>query len=185
VTGRLLAVALSIGAASCTSNPGPTGPVAETSPTPRPTVAAADGTVTMAQAKDCPVTLPEPVGPSGPNRNQLFGWGAAFGNGKLWVGGLWPHGILAVGPGFVDRHGRVGMKFGWWRGVPGRLHITGRRLDASAPHVRSDVPAGYGASGFQATGVTFPTERCWEVIGSVHRTELSFVTFVIKKGKSS
>jgi hypothetical protein len=135
----------------------------------------------MAQAKDCPVTLPGHPGPSGPTANQLFGWGASYGDGKLWVGGLWPHGIIAVGHGFVDHHGRVGMKFGWWRGVPGRLQITGRRLDAPAPPVRSDVPNGYGAKGFQASGVIFPTEGCWEVTGSVHRTPLSFVTFVIKR----
>jgi hypothetical protein len=33
--------------------------------------------------------------------------------------------------------------------------------------------------------VIFPTEGCWEITGSVHRTELSFVTFVIKRNKGS
>jgi hypothetical protein len=141
--------------------------------------------VTMAGAKHCPVTLPRRVGPSGPARQQFFGWGSSFGNGKLWVGGLWPHGVIAASAGFVDRRGRVGMKFGWWRKVPGRLHITGRRLDAPAPPLRADVPAGYGAAGFQPSGVTFPTEGCWEVTGTVHRASLTFVTFVIKKGRTS
>jgi hypothetical protein len=143
------------------------------------------GPVTMAQAKACPVTLPSPAGPAGPPRDAFFGWGASYGNGTLWVGGLWPHGIIAVGHGFVDDRGRVGMKFGWWTKVPGRLNITGRRLDRLAPPVRGVVPNGYGPRGFRPSGVTFPTEGCWEITGSVHRTELSFVTFVIKRNKGS
>jgi hypothetical protein len=140
------------------------------------------GPVTMAQAKACPVTLPSPAGPSGPARDAFFGWGASYGNGTLWVGGLWPRGIIAVGHGFVDDRGRVGMKFGWWTKVAGRLEITGRRLDGRAPPVGAVVPDGYGG-GFRPSGVTFPTEGCWEITGSVHRTELSFVTFVIRRNK--
>ena len=64
--------------------------------------------------------------------------------------------------------------------VPGELTITGRRLDAPAPPLRADVPDGYGEDGFQATGVAFPTEGCWEVSGSVGGSTLTFVTFVIE-----
>ena len=77
------------------------------------------------------------------------------------------------------------MKFGWWTKVPGRLNITGRRLDQPAPPVRGVVPDGYGPTGFQPSGVIFPTEGCWEITGTVQRTELSFVTFVIKRNKGS
>jgi hypothetical protein len=59
------------------------------------------------------------------------------------------------------------------------------RLDQPAPQVRGVVPDGYGPRGFQPSGVIFPTEGCWEITGSVHRTELSFVTFVIKRNKGS
>jgi hypothetical protein len=62
------------------------------------------------------------------------------------------------------------MKFGWWTKVSGRLNITGRRLDQAAPPVRGVVPDGYGSRGFQPSGVIFPTEGCWEITGSVHRT---------------
>jgi len=103
----------------------------------------------------------------------------------VWVGGLWPRGVIAASAGFVDRLGRVGMRFGWWRTVRGRLHLTGRRLDAPAPPLRADVPAGYGATGFQPSGLTFPAEGCWKVTGTVHRASLTFVTFVIKKDKTS
>jgi hypothetical protein len=35
--------------------------------------------------------------------------------------------------------------------------------------------------GFQASGVYFPTEGCWEVTGKVGTTSLTFVTVVIKQ----
>jgi hypothetical protein len=129
------------------------------------------------------VTRPGRFGPRGVSPDQLFGWEASYGNGKLWVGGLWPGGVIKAGPGFVDRHGAVSMKFGWWRAVAGKLRITGRRLDAPAPPARGSVLDGYGATGFQASGVTFPTEGCWEVTGRVGVTALTFVTFVVKKAR--
>jgi hypothetical protein len=147
---------------------------ATSSPSPPPVV--------RADAKHCPVTLSARVGPPGRARTEFFGWGASYGNGRLWVGGLWPHGVIAAGPGFVDPRGRVGMKFGWWRKAPGRLRISGLRLDAPAPPVQADVPAGFGPKGFQSSGVIFPTEGCWQVTGAVHRSTLTFVTFVIKRG---
>jgi hypothetical protein len=59
--------------------------------------------------------------------------------------------------------------------------ITGRRLDATAPPLRADVPAGYGRTGFQASGVSFRTEGCWEVTRKVRQTTLTVVTFMIKQ----
>ena len=138
--------------------------------------------VTLADAKRCPVTLPRSVGPPGTSPDDFFGWGASHGNGILWVGGLWPRGVIQAGPEFVAKDGSVGMKFGWWRSATGKLQITGRRLDAPAPPARGVVPDGYGATGFQASGVEFPTEGCWEITGALPSTSLSFVTFVIKKG---
>jgi hypothetical protein len=137
--------------------------------------------VTLADAGRCPATRPSAVGPAGVSPDDFFGWGASYGNGRLWVGGLWPDGVIAAGPEFVQRDGSVGMKFGWWRAVEGALRITGRRLDAPAPPLRADVPAGYGRVGFQASGVDFPTEGCWEVTGQLGATSLRFVTFVIRR----
>lgn len=139
------------------------------------------GPVTLADAERCPVTRPSHVGPKGVSPDQFFGWGSSYGNGKLWVGGLWPGGVIDAGPEFVDADGAVGMKFGWWRAVAGKLRITGRRLDAAAPPAQGFVPGGYGATGFQASGVTFPTEGCWQITGKVGMTTLTFVTFVVKQ----
>jgi hypothetical protein len=137
--------------------------------------------VTLADAKRCPVTLPRSTGPPGVSPDDFFGWGSSYGNGKLWVGGLWPRGVIDAGPAFVAEDGSVSMKFGWWRAVVGKLRITGRRLDAPAPPARGVAPDGYGDTGFQASGVDFPTEGCWEVTGALPAASLTFVTFVIKK----
>ncbi len=69
-------------------------------------------------------------------------------------------------------------KFPWWRAVHGALTIQGRRLDASAPPLQAIIPEGYGDSGFQASGLIFPTEGCWEVTGKVADQELRFVVAV-------
>jgi hypothetical protein len=99
-----------------------------------------------------------------------------FGNEALSVA-LQPNGRVVAKRDSHD--GSMGMKFMWWRGVKGKLQITGRRLDAPAKPARADVPDGYGDQGFQASGVVFPTPGCWEVTGSVGRDRLTFVTEVV------
>lgn len=41
------------------------------------------------------------------------------------------------------------------------------------------VPDGYGETGFQATGIVFPTEGCWEVTGRADKARVTFLTLVI------
>jgi hypothetical protein len=134
--------------------------------------------------RGCPVTLPR-SGPSSIPKESFFGWESSYGDGRLAVGGLWPNGVIKAGPEFVEKDGSVGMKFGWWHGIPGKLDITGRRLDGSARYLRADIPDGYGETGFQATGLYFPTEGCWEVTGRVDTTHRTFITYVIKTGTSA
>jgi hypothetical protein len=132
----------------------------------------------MADVKNCPVTkpgkAPADIG------DRLFGSSAAFGNNDLWVGGLGQDGVILADSRFVQSDGSIRWKFGWWRIVSGMLAITGRRLDAHGPPPRASVPDGYGPQGFQASGVYFPTEGCWEVTGTVGDSELTFVTFVLR-----
>jgi hypothetical protein len=179
LAGLLLAAS---GLAGCTDDQPamPTGVPATTAA--RITASSPPQPVTLADAKRCPVTLPRSVGPAGVSPGDFFGGGASHGNGKLWVGGLWRRGVIIAGPEFVAQDGSVGMKFGWWRAATGKLQVTGRRLDSPAPPARAYVPDGYGDSSFQASGVDFPTEGCWEVTGALPTTSLRFVTFVIKKG---
>jgi hypothetical protein len=146
----------SIQPSSSPAVPSPTAvaPSPTIGPTPFPT-----SEVSLEDATSCPTTRGGP-GPTGAAQDQFFGWASSFGNDGLWVGGLWADGILMADPRFVDADGRISMKFGWWHTVPGKLEITGRRLDAAAPPAIGDVPDGYGQTGFQAS--------------------LTFVTFVIR-----
>jgi hypothetical protein len=146
---------------------------------PSSTTAPASAKLRLADAARCPVTHGR-AGPPDVPAEAFFGWSSSYGNGKLWVGGLWPDGVILAGRAFVEADGSIGMKFGWWRGVTGDLKVSGERLDAEGPPTRSSVPDGYGKSGFQASGINFPTEGCWEVTGEVSGTTLTFVTFVIK-----
>lgn len=135
--------------------------------------------------RSCPVTLP--------NRSVSHGasgFTAAsfnYGNASVRVS-LWPQGKLVAGPlpdgsswADIKPDGSIEAKLGWWRGVEGKLAIRGKRLDASAPPLRAYVPAGYGNTGFQATGITFPTEGCWRIVGRVGRASLTFVVMVVKR----
>lgn len=99
----------------------------------------------------------------------------SHGNGKLWTTGLPLDGRLLL---TTEKDGSIGEKFPWWRGVRGPLSIRGRRLDAPAGPLRAVVPAGYGETGFQASGVYFPSEGCWEITGRVGDSELTFVVEV-------
>jgi hypothetical protein len=158
-------------------------PAASTPSSAAPSTRAVARPVARADAQGCPVTRPRRWRPpAGVPVDALFGAEVAHGNGKLWVGGLGDHGVIEAGPEDVERDGSVGMKFGWWREVEGSLRIGGRRLDAPAPPLRADVPDGYGDRGFQASGVYFPTEGCWEVTGTVGAASLTFVTLVVKRG---
>jgi hypothetical protein len=106
-----------------------------------------------------------------------------YGNRDLSVSLTWLGTVVFKpgGPGFVLPDGALSMKFGWQLGVRGMLTIDGRRLDASAPPLRANIPA-MGVDGFQASALIFPTPGCWEVTGHVGNTSLTFVTRVIKIG---
>jgi hypothetical protein len=124
----------------------------------------------VAAVDPCPITIPNGSRPPGPT------FGAEFhGNGSIWVG-TW-HSDVVVWPAGSD--GSITTKFGWWRGVVGKLQIEGRRLDAPAPPLVGHVPDGYGDSGFQSSGITFPTAGCWQVTGRVGDASLTFVALVL------
>lgn len=86
------------------------------------------------------------------------------------------------GPGSIEPDGSLSMKFSWWReaGLRGKLTIHGRRLDAPASPLRAYIPEGYIDTGFQVSGLIFPTEGCREVTGEVGDSSLTFVTRVVR-----
>jgi hypothetical protein len=171
-----LAASVSVALLGCTNGP------AKTAASPPPATGPARNLahpVTLADARHCPVTIGHPVPRTKPWRELLFGWSSAYGNGSLWVGGLWPHGVVIMTADDVNPDGSLGMKFGWYRLTSGFLAITGRRLDAPAPPLSAHA-SDYGLTGFNASGVDFPAEGCWQVTGRVGGVALSFVTLVIR-----
>ena len=151
----------------------------DASPSPGATASVIPtSSLTLADAARCDVT--KPVEAPASISAALFGGSSAHGNDALWVGGLGEDGVILVDPRFVRADGSIGWKFGWYRLAPGVLSITGRRLDADAPPLTGTVPSGYGTTGFQPSGVDFPTEGCWEVAGSVGSAHLTFVAFVLR-----
>lgn len=130
-------------------------------------------------APPCPVTMPNGSTPPGEENSELN-----HGNGKLWTV-LWPDGIVRFetgGPGEMRADGSLVMKFPWWRGegVVGTLQIAGRRLDGDAPPLQAEIPQGYGDTGFQASGLVFSSEGCWEVTARAGDAQLTIVTQVVK-----
>ncbi len=127
----------------------------------------------------CPVTEPnEPLPPRGENLG-VDGW---FGNRALSTN-VWMWGEDGVRLPETDEHVRADgaiaeLKWAWYRYVSGSLGIEGRRLDGPAAPLVAEIPDGYGASGFQVSGLTFPSEGCWEVTGSVGTERLTFVVLV-------
>lgn len=131
---------------------------------------------------DCPVTAPRPTPDS---LREHIGTGKAYWNGNLYVGFLWSDSTLIFRPGgagSILQAGSMKMKYPWFRAeeLAGKLTVTGRRLDASAPPLSARIPNGYSDTGFQATQLTFPTEGCWEITGKVGDTSLTFVNRVIR-----
>ncbi len=129
----------------------------------------------------CRVSLPAirtdaSFGPKG------FNYGTTKLRAQLWKGGNLRAGILPDGGSMatVSGDGSIDAKQGWWRGVAGTLRISGRRIDSTAPPLRVHVPGGYGRTGFNPAGLTFPTTGCWKVTGKVGRAQLSYVVKVSK-----
>lgn len=144
----------------------------------------------------CPVT--QPNGVQQPPSAHVFGRGHGdYGNGALWTPlWTWGEGAIVVPESHVQADGSLGpMKWPWWRGVPGPLVVTGRRLDAPAPPLQVYGPGGrllaepplssgeinvvYPETAFLPTGLVFPTAGCWEITAHVNEATLTFTTLVV------
>ena len=122
------------------------------------------------------MTAPNHDIPPGQQNNPGAQRAAYYGNGRLWTV-LPDDGTIREAP---RRDGSIGQKFPWWRGVRAPLSIAGRRLNWPGSRLRVRIPEGYGATGFQATGLVFPSAGCWRVTGMAGGASLTFVTLVGK-----
>jgi len=133
----------------------------------------------------CYVTTPNGIVAGSSERNE-----GSYGNALLSVGpfGLWPNGTVVFKPGgagFQTKEGALGMKFGWTRGIRGKINVTGRRIDADAPPLRFETNQTNDAhsTGFLASYLLFSTPGCWEVTAQVGDREDSRITFVTRVEK--
>lgn len=88
---------------------------------------------------------------------------------SIWASAGW-----ADQEAYTSYAGNDGVKVGWFRPAGAELVITGERMDAEAPPLESRVPCCYPTR-FQATGLYFPTEGCWEVNAQAADKEITFV----------
>jgi len=96
-------------------------------------------------------------------------------DGKLIAGRLASGGSRAT----INADGSIYAKYGWWRTGSARPVISGNLVTDRRIRLRASVPDGYG-TGFQATGLTFPTTGCWRVIGRFGKGTLAFTVLVTK-----
>lgn len=128
-----------------------------------------------AASRSCPVTESEWIlAPDDPAVNNPPAYGYYYVNEdrSIWASAWWA--------GEDGNHLRVsedGIKVGWFRPEGAELQITGRRVDGWAPPLESHVPCCYPTR-FQATGLTFPMQGCWEVTAKAEDRVLTFIVRV-------
>jgi hypothetical protein len=138
-------------------------------PTQKPTLAV------QAKAGSCPVTKPAWVKPpEDPAVDGSPGYGYYYVNedSSIWASAWWNE-----AKEYQLRASKEGVKLGWFRPEGATLEITGQRLDGQAPPLDAHIPCCYPTR-FQATGLAFPTEGCWQVTAKADDSVLSFVVEV-------
>ena len=97
---------------------------------------------------------------------------------SIWAAAWW-HGLEEN----YLRAGDEGLKTGWFRPAGTELVITGQRIDGPAPPLEAHAPCCYPTR-FQATGLMFPVEGCWEVTATAGEHHLRFVMLVSPQDKN-
>jgi len=136
---------------------------------------AIEGALRDRAAAACPVTEPEwllPPEDSAVGNAPAHGYYYANADRSILAAAWWwdaeDHPL---------RTSEEGIKTGWFRPAGADLTITGERLDGDAPPLGSSVPCCYPTR-FQASGLIFPTEGCWEVNAEAGGEPLTFVVWV-------
>ena len=91
---------------------------------------------------------------------------------SIWASASW-----VTEKGFRLNVAEEWIKVGWFRPAGAELVVTGQRLDGKAPPLEFEAACCYPTR-FQASGLYFPTEGCWEVTATAAGKELSFVVWV-------
>lgn len=125
--------------------------------------------------KSCHVTEPvwvKPPDDAAVSNPPEYGYYYVNADRSIWASAWWK--------GEEDTYLRAtndGIKVGWFRPAGAALEITGQRIDAKAPALEAHAPCCYPTR-FQATGLYFPSEGCWQVNARAEDSELSFIVRV-------
>lgn len=132
----------------------------------QPIAAQETSTESIAVTTECPVSPPETATPPDDPNADPFGSGPWFINTDHTVWAYWGLGWQA---------GQAAQnKVIWIRPAKTELVLSGQRLDAEAPPMEAVIPCCY-ATGFQVTGLYFPTGGCWEVMATAGESQLVVV----------
>ena len=142
-------------------------------PTPPASTSIVSSTET-ASANACPLTEPawaKPPEDSAVQNVPAYGYYFVNEDNSMWASAWWTE--------REENYLRAGedIKVGWFRPAGATVEITGQRLDGKADALETHIPCCYPTR-FQATGLVFPTNGCWEVIARAEDRELSFVIWV-------
>ena len=128
-----------------------------------------------AASNSCPLTEPEwLLAPDNPAINNSPAYGNYYVNEDL---SIWASAWWTDSDEYQLTASEDGIKLGWFRPAGAELTITGLRLDAEVPALKAEIPCCYPTR-FQATGLYFPMEGCWEVTAKAEDKSLSFVVMV-------
>lgn len=124
----------------------------------------------------CPVSEPAwalPPKDSAVDNEPAYGYYYINADSTIWASAYWTDEAREW-----LRAGDQGVKVGWFRPAGAELVITGQRLDGDAPPLLAHASCCYPTR-FQASGLYFPTEGCWEVNAKAGGSELTFVVWVL------
>ena len=140
-----------------------------------PSVTPSSTPTVLASVKACPVTEPvwekPPDDPAVLNEPE-FGYYFINQDRTFWASAEW-----AVPDQYPLSADKNGLKVGWFRPEGANLNITGRRINGEAPPLKADIPCCYPTP-FQASGLYFTVQGCWEIIARAAESELTFVVWV-------
>jgi hypothetical protein len=122
----------------------------------------------------CPVTEPAWVIPpedSAVLDPPAYGYYYVNEDSSIWASAYWPREEYPL------RAGGAGNKMGWFRPAGATMEVTGQRLDGQTPPLKAEFPCCYPTR-FQASGLYFPAEGCWEVTAKVADSVLTFIVKV-------
>jgi hypothetical protein len=127
-----------------------------------------------AQAEGCnvtqPVRSPAPESTAGqPTDASVASWYSWYINADK---SIW---LLHLDQPLVARER---YKIAWFRPAGADLNATGRRLDAPAPPMTVEITPPSYRHRFCPSIMIFPTEGCWEIVGTSGQSELRVVVKV-------